>query len=77
MSTQEKTARYWVEEKKVDSLFTVKDNPPILKPDIADLRLESFPAQHTTPTKAAAVWKVAENSIRPVIPRRRRRSRAY
>ncbi|HEV2717791.1 MAG TPA: ISAs1 family transposase [Terriglobales bacterium] len=43
MHTQEGTARYLVEEKKADYLFTVKDNQPTLKQDIADLHLESFP----------------------------------
>jgi uncharacterized protein DUF4338/DDE family transposase len=43
MPTQEATARYLVEEKKADYLFTVKDNQPTLKQDIADLHLESFP----------------------------------
>ncbi|MGH8338549.1 MAG: ISAs1 family transposase, partial [Gammaproteobacteria bacterium] len=43
LHTQEKTARYLVEEKKADYLFTVKDNQPTLKQDIADLHLESFP----------------------------------
>jgi len=43
MHTQAATARYLVEEKKADYLFTVKDNQPTLKQDIADLHLESFP----------------------------------
>ena len=43
LHTQEATARYRVEEKKADYLFTVKDNQPTLKQDIADLHLESFP----------------------------------
>jgi hypothetical protein len=43
MHTQEKTARYVVEEKKADYLFTVKDNQPTLKQDLADLHLETFP----------------------------------
>jgi Domain of unknown function (DUF4338)/DDE_Tnp_1-associated/Transposase DDE domain len=43
LHTQEATARYVVEEKKADYLFTVKDNQPTLKQDIADLHLESFP----------------------------------
>jgi len=43
MHTQEATARYLVEEKKADYLFTVKDNQPTLKQDIADLHWESFP----------------------------------
>ncbi len=40
---QTETARYIVEEKKADYLFTVKDNQLTLKQDIADLRLEAFP----------------------------------
>jgi hypothetical protein len=43
LHTQAATARYLVEEKKADYLFTVKDNQPTLKQDIADLELESFP----------------------------------
>jgi len=43
MHTQENTARYIVEEKKADYVFTVKDNQPTLKQDIADLHLDSFP----------------------------------
>ena len=43
LHTQESTARYLVEEKEADYLFTVKDNQPTLKQDIADLHLEAFP----------------------------------
>jgi len=43
LHTQENTARYLVEEKGADDLFTVKDNQPTLKQDIADLNLKSFP----------------------------------
>lgn len=43
LHSQAATARYLVEEKKADYLFTVKDNQPTLKQDIADLELESFP----------------------------------
>jgi len=43
LHTQQATARYVVEEKKADYLFTVKDNQSTLKQDIADLHLESFP----------------------------------
>ncbi|MGH8337205.1 MAG: ISAs1 family transposase [Gammaproteobacteria bacterium] len=43
LHTQEKTARYLVEEKQADYLFTVKDNQPTLKQDIADLQMETFP----------------------------------
>jgi hypothetical protein len=41
--TQRKTARYIVEEKQADYLFTVKDNQPTLHADIALLHLEAFP----------------------------------
>jgi hypothetical protein len=41
--TQKNIARYVVEEKKADFLFTVKDNQPTLKQDIEDLHLEAFP----------------------------------
>jgi predicted transposase YbfD/YdcC len=40
--TQPATARYLVEEKKADYLFTVKDNQPTLRQDIADLHLDAF-----------------------------------
>jgi hypothetical protein len=43
LHTQQDTARYVVEEKKADYLFTVKDNQPTLKQDIEDLHLEAFP----------------------------------
>ena len=43
LHAQAETARYIVEEKKADYLFTVKDNQPTLKQDIADLGLEAFP----------------------------------
>lgn len=47
LHTQEKTARYLVEEKKADYLFTVKDNQPTLKQDIADLDWKAFsPSAH-------------------------------
>lgn len=42
MHTQHATARYLVEEKKADYLFTVKDNQPTLRQDLADLHLEAF-----------------------------------
>ena len=41
--TQTESARYIVEQKKADYLFTVKDNQPTLRQDISDLNLESFP----------------------------------
>jgi hypothetical protein len=43
LHAQKETARYIVEVKKADYLFTVKDNQPTLKQDIADLHLEAFP----------------------------------
>ena len=43
LHTQKDTARYIVEEKKADYLFTVKDNQSTLKQDIEDLGLVSFP----------------------------------
>jgi hypothetical protein len=43
MHTQTESARYIVETKKADYLFTVKDNQPTLRQDISDLKLESFP----------------------------------
>jgi predicted transposase YbfD/YdcC len=52
MHTQAATARYLVEEKKGDYLFTVKDNQPTLRQDIADLHLEAFSPPHETLDKA-------------------------
>lgn len=43
LHAQAESARYVVEEKKADYLFTVKDNQLTLKQDIADLGLEAFP----------------------------------
>jgi len=44
---QKETARYLVETKKADYLFIAKDNQPTLRPDIADLHLESIlPSAH-------------------------------
>jgi hypothetical protein len=42
LHTQKDTARYIVEKKKADYLFTVKNNQSALKQDIEDLRLVSF-----------------------------------
>lgn len=47
LHTQVETARYLVEDKKADYLFTVKDNQPTLREDIADLGLPAFsPSAH-------------------------------
>jgi len=43
LHTQKETARYLVENKRADYVFTVKDNQPTLQQDIADLHLEAFP----------------------------------
>lgn len=44
MHTQRKLARFLVEDKHADYCFTVKDNQPTLKDDIAVLFLdEDFP----------------------------------
>jgi hypothetical protein len=43
LHTQVSTARYLVETKKADYLFTVKDNQPTLRQDIEDLNLKAFP----------------------------------
>jgi hypothetical protein len=42
MFAQTEIAKYIVEEKKADYLFTVKDNQPGLKASIENMRLESF-----------------------------------
>jgi GNAT superfamily N-acetyltransferase len=43
LHTQTETARYLVEDKHADYVFTVKENQPTLRQDIADLQLEAFP----------------------------------
>ena len=47
LHTQVETARYLVDHKHADSLFTVKDHQPTLKQDIQDLGLEAVAPQHT------------------------------
>jgi len=43
LHTQTETARFLVEEKQADYVFTVKENQATLKQDIAALRLDAFP----------------------------------
>jgi len=43
MHTQKETARFLVEDKKADYVFTVKDNQPTLLQDIVDLGIEALP----------------------------------
>jgi hypothetical protein len=43
LHTQRDTARFLAEEKGADYVFTVKNNQPLLKKDIEDLGLVSFP----------------------------------
>jgi hypothetical protein len=43
LHTQNETARYLVEDKKADYVFTVKDNQPTLKNDIQSLGLQALP----------------------------------
>jgi len=43
LHTQHDTARYLVQEKNADYLFTVKDNQPTLRADIEALNLAAFP----------------------------------
>lgn len=43
LHTQVETARYLVEDKRAHYLFTVKDNQPTLKADIARLQMEASP----------------------------------
>ena len=43
LHTQVETARYLVEDKQARYLFTVKDNQPTLKDDIASLQMEASP----------------------------------
>ena len=48
LHTQRETARYLVEDKGADYVFTVKDNQPTLRQDIETLHLDAAPPQHTT-----------------------------
>ena len=43
LHTQKETARFFVEDKKADYVFTVKENQPTLLQDIVDLGLEALP----------------------------------
>jgi hypothetical protein len=43
LHTQTDTARFLVEEKRADYVFTVKENQSALKQDIAALQLDAFP----------------------------------
>ena len=43
LHTQTETARYLVEDKHADYVFTVKENQPTLRQDIDALRLDAFP----------------------------------
>lgn len=43
LHTQAETARFLVEQKQADYVFTVKDNQPTLREDIATLGLTAFP----------------------------------
>ena len=43
LHTQAETARFLVEAKHADYVFTVKENQPTLRDDIAALRLDAFP----------------------------------
>ncbi len=43
LHTQTETARYLVCDKEAHYVFTVKDNQPTLKADIAGLHREAFP----------------------------------
>lgn len=52
MHTQCETARFIVEDKQADYVFTVKDNQKTLKEDIIALHLENTPVQAETIEKA-------------------------
>ena len=43
LHTQSDTARFLVEDKHADYVFTVKENQPTLRDDIAALGLTAFP----------------------------------
>ena len=51
LHTQKKTANYLVNEKKAHYLFTVKDNQPTLRADIAALNLDKEAPHHETTDK--------------------------
>ena len=51
LHTQKKTANYLVDDKEAHYLFTVKDNQPTLRADIAALQLDKGAAQHETVDK--------------------------
>lgn len=51
LHTQKKTAKYLVEEKEAHYLFTVKDNQPTLRADIADLNMDKEVPYHETTEK--------------------------
>ena len=60
LHTLERTARYLVEDKQAHSLFTVKDNQPTLKADIAGLQMEASPPLSTRQwTRRTAAWRSA------------------
>ena len=46
LHTQAETARFLVEAKQADYVFTVQNNQPTLRDDIAALRLDAFPRGH-------------------------------
>jgi predicted transposase YbfD/YdcC len=48
LHTQKKTAEYLVEEKEAHYLFTVKENQPTLRADIADLNMDKKAPHHET-----------------------------
>lgn len=69
LHTQTKTARYLVKDKQAHYLFTVKDNQPTLKADIAGLQMEAFPPLSTRPlTKPVAGWKSGASGPAPRSP---------
>ena len=60
LHTQLETARYLVEDKQAHYLFTVKDNQPTLKDDIASLHMEASPPLSMSRWKRrTAAWRPA------------------
>jgi predicted transposase YbfD/YdcC len=51
LHTQKETAKYLVDEKEAHYLFTVKDNQPTLRADIADLNLDKEESHFETTDK--------------------------
>ena len=66
LHAQAETARYLVEDKQAHYLFTVKDNQPTLKDDIAGLHMEASPPLNMSRwTRRMAAWRHADAASGP------------